>query len=680
MMKFFIDRGGTFTDIVAIIDQPEIIEKLSQDAPRFLIVPLGAQKWIVTYKLLSENPEKYQDAVIQGIQDIGGSLENIEEIKMGTTVATNALLERKGERTVLVITKGFRDALRIGYQNRPDIFARQIILPSPLYEQAIEIDERYDSQGRELIPVNPEQVKADLMPAYQAGIRSCAIVFMHAYRYQDHEKQVAAIAREIGFTQIETSHQVSPLMKLVARGDTTVVSAYLSPILRRYVDNLSQQLPQTKLLFMKSDGGLVPAANFQAKDSILSGPAGGIVGAVQTSLRAGFRKIIGFDMGGTSTDVSHFQWEYERQIDNEIAGVKMRVPMLSIHTVAAGGGSILVYDGTRFRVGPESAGANPGPACYRREGPLTITDANVLLGKIQPSYFPAIFGQGGNLPLDKDIVVTKFQQLAAKIGKNAIPEQVAAGFIKIAVENMANAIKKISLQKGYDVTDYTLCTFGGAGGQVACLIADTLGMKSIFLHPYAGVLSAYGMGLADLRVIKEKAIEQGLNRDLIGQLLTEMNELEILASRELESYNQVQQKVYLKYQGSDATLAVNFSQKMRQDFEREHQKRYGFMQANKDLIVESIAVEVIQNMTTPEEAILTRTRPMGELPSILEKVSVFTGNQWRETPIYQRSHLQPFDCLTGPAIIIEKISTIVIEPDWIAQLTEKNHLILSRIN
>jgi 5-oxoprolinase (ATP-hydrolysing) len=469
-------------------------------------------------------------------------------------------------------------------------------------------------------------------------------------------------------------------MKLVARGDTTVVSAYLSPILRRYVDNLNEKLPQTKLLFMKSDGGLVPAANFQAKDSILSGPAGGIVGAVQTSLRAGFRKIIGFDMGGTSTDVSHFQGEYERQIDNEIAGVKMRVPMLSIHTVAAGGGSILVYDGNRFRVGPESAGANPGPACYRRGGPLTITDANVLLGKIQPGYFPAIFGQGGNLPLDRDIVVTKFQQLAAEIGQNAIPEQVAEGFIKIAVENMANAIKKISLQKGYDVTDYTLCTFGGAGGQVACLIADTLGMKSIFLHPYAGVLSAYGMGLADLRVIKEKAIEQGLNRDLIGQLLPEMNELEVLASRELENYSQVQQKVYLKYQGSDATLAVKFSQEMRQDFEQEHQKRYGFIQASKDLIVESISVEIIQNMTTPEEAILTRTRPMGELPSILEKVSVFTGHQWRETPIYQRSDLQPFDCLTGPAIIIEKISTIVIEPDWMAQLTEKNHLILSRIN
>ncbi|CCI13838.1 Similar to tr/Q8YMG4/Q8YMG4 [Microcystis aeruginosa PCC 9806] len=678
MLKFLIDRGGTFTDIVAIIDQPEIIERLARDAARFLIVPLADQQWIVLYKLLSENPEKYPDAVIQGIKDISGSLDNIEVIKMGTTVATNALLERKGERTVLLITKGFKDALRIGYQNRPDIFARQIILPSLLYEQVIEVAERYDSQGQELITVNPDQVKADLIPVYQAGIRSCAIVFMHGYRYPDHEKQVAAIAEEIGFTHLAISHQVSPLMKLVSRGDTTVVSAYLSPILRRYVDSISQQLPKTSLLFMKSDGGLVTADKFQGKDSILSGPAGGIVGAVQTSLRAGFSKIISFDMGGTSTDVSHFQGEYERQTDNEIAGVRMRAPMLSIHTVAAGGGSILVYDGYRFRVGPESAGANPGPACYRRGGPLTITDANVLLGKIQAAYFPAIFGQEGNLHLDREIVLTKFQELAGTMGGNNSTEMLAAGFIQIAVENMANAIKKISLQKGYDLSDYTLCTFGGAGGQVACLIADTLGMKSIFLHPYAGVLSAYGMGLADLRVIKEKAIEQPLNADLIGQLLTEMKELEVLAGRELEGYNRVRQQVSLKYQGSDATLVVNFSDQMRQDFEWEHQRRYGFKQEQKALIVESIAVELIQTMDSPQEAILTRTRPMGELPPMLDRVAVFMANQWRETPIYQRSDLQPFDYLAGPAIIIEKISTIVIEPGWMAKLTEKNHLILSK--
>jgi 5-oxoprolinase (ATP-hydrolysing) len=680
MLKFFIDRGGTFTDIVAVIDQPKIIEKLSQYPARFLIVPLPNQQWIVIYKLLSENPEKYQDAVIQGIKDISGSLGNIEGIKMGTTVATNALLERKGERTVLLITKGFKDALRIGYQNRPDIFARQIILPSLLYEEVIEVEERYDSQGQELISVNQEKVKADLIPIYQLGIKSCAIVLMHSYRYPEHEKQVAQIAQEIGFTQIAISYQVSPLIKLIDRGNTTVISAYLSPILRRYVDSLTQQLPRTRLLFMKSDGGLVQAANFQGKDSILSGPAGGIVGAVQTSLGAGFSKIIGFDMGGTSTDVSHFKGEYERQTDNEIAGVRMRIPMLSINTVAAGGGSILVYDGCRFRVGPESAGANPGPACYRRGGPLTITDANVLLGKIKSTYFPAIFGLEENLPLDYKIVIKKFQQLAQEIGRNNSPEQVAEGFIKIAVENMANAIKKISLQKGYDVSDYTLCTFGGAGGQVACLIADTLGIKSIFLHPYAGVLSAYGMGLADLRVIKEKAIEQVLNADLMDQLWSGMEELEVLASRELETYDQVIQKVSLKYQGNDATLLVNFSQKMRIDFEKEHQRRYGFIQPQKDLIIESISVEIIQTMDSPEEAILTRTRPLDELPIALDKVPVFTGNQWQQTPIYQRSDLQPFDCLQGPAIIIEKIATIIVEPNWIAQLTEKNYLILSRIS
>jgi 5-oxoprolinase (ATP-hydrolysing) len=447
MLKIFVDRGGTFTDMVILTDDSTIVERLSLE-PQFLIVALPNQQYLIIYKLLSENPERYQDAVIQGIRDVLGIAPHqpiptakISVVKMGTTVATNALLERKGDRVVLVITQGFKDALRIGYQNRPNIFARQIILPTMLYETVIEVAERYDSNGQELIPINLAQVKQDLQQVYDTGIRSCAIVFMHSFCYPHHEQQVAQIAAAIGFSQISVSHQISPLIKLVARGDTTIVDAYLSPILKRYVQQVASQLPQTKLMFMKSDGGLIAASQFQGKDSILSGPAGGIVGAVQTSLRAGFTKIITFDMGGTSTDVAHFNGEYERQIDSEIAGVRMRIPVLSIHTVAAGGGSLLFFDGSRFRVGPESAGANPGPACYRKGVFLTVTDANVMLGKIRPAYFPKIFGQEGNLPLDAAIVTEKFHQLSQVIG-SFFPEQIAAGFITIAVDNMANAIKK----------------------------------------------------------------------------------------------------------------------------------------------------------------------------------------------------------------------------------------------
>ena len=697
MNKFFVDRGGTFTDIVAVVSDGAIIKQLSQKKEQYLIVPLPKKQWIVVYKLLSENPERYEDAVIQGIRNIlciadnqSIPTEKIEVVKMGTTVATNALLERKGDRTVLLITKGFKDALRIGYQNRPNIFARQIILPSMLYELVIEVEERYNSNGNELIPVNLEQVRQYLQQVYEQGIRSCAIVFMHSYRYPRHENKVAEIAQNLGFTQISISHQVSPLMKLVSRGDTTVVDAYLSPILRRYVDQVSSQLPNTKLMFMKSDGGLIDAHKFQGKDSILSGPAGGIVGAVQTSLRAGFKAIITFDMGGTSTDVAHFQGEYERQLDNEIAGARMRVPVLSIHTVAAGGGSILQFDGASFKVGPESAGANPGPACYRRGGPLAVTDANVMLGKIQPQYFPNIFGKKGNLPLDKEIVNAYFIELSQEIyqGSNQqnTPEEIAAGFIKIAVEDMANAIKKISLQRGYDVTNYALCTFGGAGGQVACLIADTLGIKSVFLHPYAGVLSAYGMGLADIRVIKESAMEKPLNKDLVSELKLVINQLENQARQELDEHESIKgekivTKVSLKYQGTDSTLLVDFAEDVRvmqESFAEEHQLRYGFTQPQKLLILESISVEIIQIMDSPDEPFITRTRPLDELPKPIEIVPVFTDNKWQDTPIFQREDLQPQDNIEGPAIIVEKISTIMVEPHWNARLTEYNHLILSK--
>ncbi|MGK7948808.1 MAG: hydantoinase/oxoprolinase family protein [Xenococcaceae cyanobacterium] len=671
--QFYIDRGGTFTDLVAKTPQNRII----------------------VYKLLSENPEQYRDAPIQGIRDILGiakdepiPTEQIEVVKMGTTVATNALLERKGDRVVLLITKGFKDALRIGYQNRPDIFARQIILPSMLYESVVEVDERYDANGNELKPLDKQQVRWDLQKAYDTGIRSCAIVLMHAYRYRQHELEVAEIAKKIGFTQISISHQVSPLIKLVSRGDTTVVDAYLTPILRRYIDRVASQLPNVHLMFMKSDGGLVSADKFQGKDSILSGPAGGIVGAVQTSQRAGFEKIVTFDMGGTSTDVAHYAGEYERELDSEIAGARMRVPVLAINTIAAGGGSILSFDGMSYRVGPESGGANPGPACYRRGGKLTVTDANVMLGKIHPQYFPAVFGKEANLPLDKEIVVTKFTQLAQEIATATdnyrTPEQVASGFIAIAVNNMANAIKKISLQRGYDVTRYVLCCFGSAGAQVACLIADVLGITKIFLHPYAGVLSAYGIGLADIRVTKIESVEMVLTSDLIPQLESLMDSLAEKGRKEQEKGRQelIVRKVNLKYEGTDSTLTVDFNSDialMQQDFELEHKTRYGFIQPEKKLIVESASVELIQKMDTPSEPRITRTRPLHEPPRSIETLEMFASDTWHDAKVYRREDLQPEDCIRGAAIIVEKISTIIIEPHWQARVSDRNYLILERI-
>lgn len=687
--EFWIDRGGTFTDIVA--KRPD--------------------GQLVIHKLLSENPERYNDAPVQGIREILGISaaepvppEMISVVKMGTTVATNALLERKGDRTVLVITKGFKDALKIGYQNRPDIFARQIVLPEMLYERAIEVEERYSARGQELQPVEEQPLIAQLQAAYNAGIRSCAIALLHGYRYPQHEQQIAQIARNIGFTQVSISHEVSPLMKLVSRGDTTVVDAYLSPILRRYIDRVAGELsdrggetPQpsktqikNRLMFMQSNGGLADAQQFQGKDSILSGPAGGIVGAVQTSKMAGFEKIIGFDMGGTSTDVAHYNGEYEREFETEIAGVRLRTPMMSIHTVAAGGGSILVFDGSRYRVGPESAGANPGPACYRKQGPLTVTDCNVMLGKIQSKFFPKVFGPDGNLPLDDAIVRQKFADLAQQIkrdtGDDRTPEQVAAGFLAIAVENMANAIKKISLQRGYDVSEYTLCCFGGAGGQHACQIADTLGMKQVFIHPFAGVLSAYGMGLADIRAIRQRSVEAPLSPEVMPQVQQVVAELATEGTEELQLTSNGKEeiltlaKVHLKYQGTDSTLGVEFAENasaMKAEFEAAHRQRYGFIKEDKPLIVESVSVEVVQKMETPEEPKVSRQSP--SLPSPVATVAMYDRDAWHDTPVYQRQDLQPGDRICGPAIVMEQTGTNAIAIGWEATLSDRNHLILSKV-
>ena len=676
--QFWIDRGGTFTDVVARRPDGELLSA----------------------KLLSENPEVYADAAIAGIRrllkvepETAIPSTEIEAVKMGTTVATNALLERKGDRTVLAITRGFRDALRIAYQNRPHLFTQRIELPELLYERVVEVPERLKADGEVLLALDEAATRAGLRAAYDDGIRACAVVLMHGYRYSGHETRVAEIARDIGFTQVSVSHEVSPLMKLVSRGDTTVVDAYLSPILRRYVDLVAGELngeeaETVRLLFMQSNGGLTDAQTFQGKDSILSGPAGGIVGAVRTAAMGGFEKIITFDMGGTSTDVAHYDGAYERAFETQVAGVRMRAPMMQIHTVAAGGGSILHFDGARYRVGPDSAGANPGPACYRRGGPLAVTDANVMLGRLQPDFFPAVFGPEADAPLDAEVVKEKFQALAQEIreatGDSRAPEEVAEGFRRIAVENMANAIKKISTQRGYDVTDYALQCFGGAGGQHACDIADTLGMTRIFLHPFAGVLSAYGMGLADLRLMKEQAVEARLEDALdslpgiFERLGTEARD--DLRNQEIEDARiSVLEKVHLRYEGSDSALIVeNGSRAELMDrFEAAYSQRFGFVMADKPVLVEAVSVEAVGAMETAEDPLLTKTAE-GTAPAPRAVRPLYAGGRWHDAPVYDRADLGVGDRLSGPAIIIEPNSTTVIEPGWQAELTERNHLVLER--
>ena len=680
--QFWIDRGGTFTDIVARCPEGQLR----------------------VHKLLSENPGRYADAPIQGIRDLLGlgddqpiPADRIEVVKMGTTVATNALLERKGDPTVLLITKGFKDALRIGYQNRPDIFARHIQLPEMLYEQVIEVPERYSAQGEELMALENTGAWVDeLERVFDRGVRGVAIALLHAYRYPDHERQVAAIAERIGFTQVSVSHRVSPLMKLISRGDTTVVDAYLSPILRRYVAQVQSALTASetspRLMFMQSNGGLTDAHRFQGKDSILSGPAGGIVGAVKTCARAGFNKIIGFDMGGTSTDVSHYNGEdsngdYERTFETEVAGVRLRAPMMAIHTVAAGGGSVLQFDGARYRVGPESAGASPGPTCYRRGGPLTVTDCNVMVGKLQPQFFPNVFGPAGDLPLDSAAVTNRFQRLSQQIeqqtGNFQSPEEIAAGYLTIAIEKMASAIKKISIQRGYDVSEYTLCSFGGAGGQHACLIAETLGMRQIFLHPFAGVLSAYGIGLADLRILKEKAIEATLSEKILPLLTDTLSSLASEGLQEMTDQgvapNNIStlRNVHLRYSGTDSALIVSFSSlvEMTQQFERAYQQRYGFTMPDKALMVEAVSVETIGQTTSINEPPMRQQRmtPLMAIATVL----VYAKGAWHDSPVYHRDSLLPNDIIQGPALIIETTGTNIIEPHWSARLTDDNNLVLN---
>jgi len=667
--QFWIDRGGTFTDVVARKPNGQLL----------------------TRKLLSENPEQYQDAALEAMRQLlGGELDgdNIAAVKMGTTVGTNALLERKGEPTALLITSGFKDCLRIGYQNRPDIFALNIQLPELLYSEVLEVDERVNVKGDVLSPLDTELSRQSLQQLYDKGFRAIAIVLMHAWRYPKHELQLAELAKAIGFPQISISHQASPFMKIVSRGDTTVVDAYLSPILRRYVAQVAEGLAAKnppRLMFMQSNGGLADAQCFQGKDSILSGPAGGIVGAIATAERADFNKIIAFDMGGTSTDVAHYCGELERSFETEVAGVRMRVPMMNIHTVAAGGGSLLCFDGMRYRVGPESAGANPGPAAYRRGGGLTVTDANVMLGKLP--LFPKVFGKNGGLSLDHQRVKQLFGELAAEIKQKTTSEpsieQVAEGFLTIAVENMATAIKKISVQKGYNVSEYTLCCYGAAGGQHACKVADRLGMKTIMIHPFAGVLSAYGMGLADFRLLKDKALELPWDDVTKEQLDTIFAELKQQGEIEIRQQAQDDQpisficQIYLRYKGTDTALAVSYTDKdcMFSEFEASYQQQFGFKYRDKALIIESLLVEVIAKNQTVEEFIPEMEKQQAQP---LKRVPMFSDNHFHDTPVYQRSELAVGQIITGAAIIIEPTSTIIIEPEWQAQVSPERDLILIR--
>ena len=700
--EFWIDRGGTFTDVVA--RRPD-----------------GT---LAVHKLLSQDPGRYADPAVAGIRHMLGvpdgtpiPAEQISVARLGTTVATNALLERQGEPTVLVITRGFGDALRIAYQDRPRIFDRQIVRPEMVYSRVIEVMERIGARGEVVTALDEDAVRRDLRAAYDAGFRSVAVVCMHGYRYPAHEARIGEIARDAGFTQVSMSHTTSPLMKLVSRGDTTVVDAYLSPILDRYVDQVAGELDGVRLQFMQSSGGLTDARLFRGKDSILSGPAGGIVGMARTAEAAGFGKVIGFDMGGTSTDVSHYVGEFERQYETQVAGVRLRAPMLSIHTVAAGGGSILHFDGSRYRVGPDSAGAYPGPAAYRRGGPLTVTDANIMLGRVQPAHFPSVFGDRGDEPVDAGIVRQQFAALASRIGAAAggpahapasgkaaarsseppAPEQVAAGFLEIAVANMANAVKKISVQRGYDVTRYVLVTFGGAGGQHACAVADVLGITRVLIHPLAGVLSAYGMGLADVTAMREKAVEAPLTDQLLPELdrvamSLQADALAELAQQGIEpSRVRAVRRAHLRYDGTDTALPVPLggAAEMVTSFEQAYRQHFSFLMRDKTILVEAVSVEcaaasAVQAGQPPNGTQAPNAAPQDQparpgQSATGATVAMYAAGAWANVPLVRRRDMRPGQWLEGPALIVEDFATTVIEPGWKAERTGLGDLLLSRV-
>ncbi|WP_329304867.1 hydantoinase B/oxoprolinase family protein [Streptomyces anulatus] len=692
--EFWIDRGGTFTDVVGRRPDGRLI----------------------TRKLLSHDPDRYDDAAVAGIRLLLGldpgepvPADRVAAVRMGTTVATNALLERRGEPTVLLITEGFRDALRIAYQNRPRLFDRHIVLPESVHERVIEVPERLDARGRTVRPLELGPVRAQLRAAHAEGLRSAAVVLMHGYRHPAHERAVAEAAREAGFTQVSSSHEVSPLIRLVPRGDTTVVDAYLSPVLRRYVDEVAARLDGIRLMFLQSNGGLREAARFRGKDAVLSGPAGGVVGMVRTSRQAGYDRVIGFDMGGTSTDVSHYAGTFERELGTEVAGVRMRAPMMSIHTVAAGGGSVLHFDGSRYRVGPDSAGADPGPACYRRGGPLTVTDANVMLGRVQPGHFPAVFGEGGDLPLDADLVRTRFAALADEVGRatGRRPDEAeaAAGFLEIAVLNMANAVKKISVQRGHDITRYALTGFGGAGGQHVCAVADALGIDTVLVPPLAGVLSAYGIGLADATAMREQSVEEELDRAALERVerlcaeLADRTREALRADGTPDSAITTRARVLLRYAGTDAALSVDLDTEtaMAEAFAAAHRARFGFTM-DKPVVVETVSVEAtgatgatdVTGVTGATEATgatggaapAAGSGPRDGHPDTpsgpADTVHLYAEGRWQRAPLYRRTDLRPADTVTGPAVVAEDDATTVVDPGWAAEAGPAGHLVLTR--
>ncbi|WUB66144.1 hydantoinase B/oxoprolinase family protein [Streptomyces sp. NBC_00582] len=663
--QFWVDRGGTFTDIVARRPDGRLL----------------------THKLLSDNPARYTDAAVAGVRALlADSDDPVDAVRMGTTVATNALLERTGERTLLVITRGFRDALRIAYQNRPHIFARRIELPELLYERVVEVDERIAADGTVLRAPDLDALAAPLRQAYDDGIRAVAVVCMHSHLHPEHERAVGRLAARTGFPQISLSSEVSPLMKLVPRGDTAVVDAYLSPVLRRYVRHVADELRDVRLMFMQSNGGLAEAHQFRGKDAVLSGPAGGIVGMARMSQLAGFDRVIGFDMGGTSTDVSHFAGDHERVFTTQIAGVRLRAPMLDIHTVAAGGGSVLRFDGSRYRVGPDSAGADPGPACYRAGGPLAVTDANVMLGRIQPAHFPKVFGPDGDRPLDAALVHDRFTALAQEIrertGDDRTPEQVAEGFLRIAVANIANAVKRISVQKGHDVTRYALTTFGGAGGQHACMVADSLGIRTVLVPPMAGVLSALGMGLADTTAMREQSAESPLEAGAMPSIHKTADDLESAARAELRAEDvpddrvRVTRRAQLRYDGTDTTLTVELTEPatMTRAFEERHRATYSFT-LDRPIVVEALSVEAT-GITQPPD--LSALAPYEGRTATPLTVRLHTGGVWRDVPLHRREDLPPGESVTGPAIITEASATTVVDDGWEAAASHDGHLVMER--
>jgi 5-oxoprolinase (ATP-hydrolysing) len=672
--QFWVDRGGTFTDIVALR-------------------PDGT---LLTHKLLSDNPARYSDAAVAGIRHLLGLSEDetvpaslVESVRMGTTVATNALLERKGERVALVITRGFGDALRLGYQDRPRIFDREIVLPVQLYERVIEADERMAADGTVLRPPDLVRLEADLRAAYEDGIRAVAVVGLHSHLHPRHERSIGEVARRIGFAQVSLSSEASPLTKVVPRGDTAVIDAYLSPVLRRYVGRVAAQIRGVRLMFMQSNGGLAEAGHFRGKDAVLSGPAGGIVGMVRMSKLAGFDKVIGFDMGGTSTDVSHYAGAYERVFTTQVAGVRLRAPMLDIHTVAAGGGSVLHFDGSRYRVGPDSAGADPGPACYRAGGPLTVTDANVMLGRVQPAHFPAVFGPGGDQPLDAGIVREKFAGLAGRIrartGDNRSPEQVAEGFVRIAVANIANAVKRISVQKGHDVTRYALTTFGGAGGQHACAVADSLGIRTVLVPPMAGVLSALGIGLADTATMRQQSVETPLTARTMPGVREAAARLESAAREELLDEGvpagsiRTTCRAHLRYDGTDTAVAVELAgaDAMKAAFETGHRQRFSFL-LDRRIVVEALSVEAV-GLTRQPDLSPARQQVPRHGTAAAGTVRMYARGAWRDVPLLRREFMRQGESVTGPAVITEANATTVVDTDWQAATTPQGHLVMRRV-